>query len=45
MVAADGHESDRWTIAWSGWQTMAGALVALGCIATAGYALVETFWG
>ena len=28
--------------AWQGW---VGAFVALGCLATAGYAVVETFWG
>jgi hypothetical protein len=29
----------------SRWQLAVGALVALGCLLTAGYALVETFWG
>jgi hypothetical protein len=27
------------------WQIWAAVLVALGCLATAGYAMVETFWG
>jgi hypothetical protein len=27
------------------WQAWVVALVALGCLATAGYAIVETFWG
>jgi hypothetical protein len=27
---------------WQGWVL---ALVVLGCLATAGYAVVETFWG
>lgn len=27
------------------WQLWAGALVAIGMLATAGYAIVETFWG
>lgn len=27
---------------WQGWVV---ALVVLGCLATAGYAIVETFWG
>lgn len=27
---------------WQGWVI---ALVALGCLATAGYAIMETFWG
>lgn len=27
------------------WQSWVLALVALGCLATAGYAIVETFWG
>ena len=28
-----------------GWEKWAGALVALGMIATVAYAVVETFWG
>jgi hypothetical protein len=27
------------------WQIWAGAIVALGCLATAAYALFETMWG
>ena len=27
------------------WQRWAVVLVVLGCLATAGYAAVETFWG
>jgi hypothetical protein len=27
------------------WQTWAVVVVILGCLATAGYAFVETFWG
>jgi len=27
------------------WQIWMIALVVLGCLATAGYAIVETFWG
>lgn len=27
------------------WQRWVAALVVLGCLATAGYAIVETFWG
>jgi hypothetical protein len=27
------------------WQIWVAALVVLGCLATAGYAIVETFWG
>jgi len=33
----DAHEAK-----WQGWVF---ALVVLGCFATAGYAIVETFWG
>ena len=29
----------------SRWQWLTGAFVALGCLVTAGYAVVETFWG
>lgn len=28
-----------------GWQLIIGVIVLLGCLATAGYAFVETFWG
>lgn len=28
-----------------GWQIWVGVLVALGSLVTAGYAVVETFWG
>jgi hypothetical protein len=27
------------------WQVPVGIFVALGCLVTAGYAIVETFWG
>lgn len=27
------------------WQAVVAVFVALGCLATAGYAIVETFWG
>jgi hypothetical protein len=27
------------------WQMIAGVMVLLGSLATAGYAVVETFWG
>lgn len=27
------------------WQVAVGAFVALGCLLTAGYVWVETFWG
>jgi hypothetical protein len=30
---------------WYGWQVWVGVLVGLGCLATAGYAVIETFWG
>jgi uncharacterized protein involved in exopolysaccharide biosynthesis len=29
----------------SRWQPLVAAFVALGCLVTVGYAVVETFWG
>jgi hypothetical protein len=38
-VPADaGEKSGRW-------QRLVGALVALGCLITAAFAVVQTFWG
>jgi hypothetical protein len=34
--------SDRST---RGWEVAVAVFVVLGCFATAGYALIETFWG
>jgi hypothetical protein len=27
------------------WQLLVGVLIAIGCLVTAGFAVVQTFWG